>query len=52
MINITWDFIVTIAITAFVTGSCNAIANYMVYRLLLKNLDRIENKVNGKTLNR
>lgn len=51
MINITWDFIITIAVTAFITGSFNALANYFIYKLLIKHLDDIGDRVNGKHAN-
>jgi hypothetical protein len=43
-----WDFIITIAVTAFITSTFNAIAQYFVYKFLIRNLDSLGDLRNGK----
>jgi hypothetical protein len=38
------DFIITIAVTAFVSGAFNALANFFVYKFVLKNLKAEQKK--------
>lgn len=48
MVMITWDFFYTIAVTAFITSTFNAIAQYFVYKFLIKHLDTLGKAMNGK----
>jgi hypothetical protein len=48
MPNITWEIFWTIAITAFITSTFNAIAQYFVYKFLIKHLDTLGKALNGK----
>ena len=48
MPNITWEVFWTIAITAFITSTFNAIAQYFVYKFLLRHLDTLGKALNGK----
>jgi len=38
---LSWEIITTIAVTAMISGACNAISQYFIYRLFLKHVDKI-----------
>ena len=48
MFEITFDFFMTVAVTAFISSTFNAIAQYFVYKFLIRHLDMLGSIRNGK----
>jgi hypothetical protein len=45
MINITWDTMFIVAITAFITGGFSALGNFFIMKYLLEHINKIKKKL-------
>jgi hypothetical protein len=44
-IVLTWDTMIVIAVTAFITGGFNALGNYFIMKYLLEHINRIKKRI-------